>query len=301
MDYPFHAETGKGKYELIHLALGMMISRSIIEFSPSVIGKYITLLKVSAEFDSPTFQVNVAKGLRGSVDEHSLSSSLAISPGMDLFRHCQRYDSTFFADASFSGELTHLSVPFGMLQSLIGIEETSHVFRKLMIASTPAVAVHPIPLHISNLLIQATKKGFSGSSRHLFAQAKTLEYLAALVEHLGASSPSKPERQEKTLERVHAIHDQLVACEGRLPTLDELAGQYGRSAKLLNEEFSQEFGLSIFAFITDYRLLQAHEALQHTDISIKQLAARLGYAHVSNFTIAFKHRFGYPPRSLRRR
>ena len=50
-----------------------------------------------------------------------------------------------------------------------------------------------------------------------------------------------------------------------------------------------------------FRLAQAHSALVQSAVSIKQLAARLGYAHVSNFAIAFKRRYGYPPGSLRRK
>jgi AraC-like DNA-binding protein len=46
--------------------------------------------------------------------------------------------------------------------------------------------------------------------------------------------------------------------------------------------------LAIYSFFTDHRLSQAHAALQQSKISIKQLAARLGYADVSNFTIAFR-------------
>jgi AraC-like DNA-binding protein len=64
---------------------------------------------------------------------------------------------------------------------------------------------------------------------------------------------------------------------------------------------SLEFGSSIHGCMMEHRLSQAHAALRQTDTSIKQLAARLGYAHVSNFTIAYKRKFGYPPGSLRRK
>ena len=37
-----------------------------------------------------------------------------------------------------------------------------------------------------------------------------------------------------------------------------------------------------------------------TDLALKVLAARLGYAHVSNFTAAFRRQFGVTPGSLRR-
>jgi AraC-like DNA-binding protein len=68
-----------------------------------------------------------------------------------------------------------------------------------------------------------------------------------------------------------------------------------------NEEFALGFGSSIHGCMMEHRLSQAHATLLQTDTSIKQLAARLGYAHVSNFTIAFKRKFGYPPGSFRRK
>lgn len=45
---------------------------------------------------------------------------------------------------------------------------------------------------------------------------------------------------------------------------------------------------------------QAHEAILKSDVALKQLSERLGYSHVSNFSAAFKQRFGYAPGSLRK-
>jgi DNA-binding response OmpR family regulator len=115
-------------------------------------------------------------------------------------------------------------------------------------------------------------------------------------DHLCVEQEVFPQRNQRS----RAICDLLIKHEGKAPTLDELAQQFGRSAKLLNEEFADEFGQSIYSFMSEHRLIQAHAALAQTDVPIKQLAARLGYAHVNNFSIAFKRRYGYPPGSLRR-
>jgi AraC-like DNA-binding protein len=53
--------------------------------------------------------------------------------------------------------------------------------------------------------------------------------------------------------------------------------------------------------MTDHRLAQAHALLQTEQISMKVLAARLGYSHVNHFIAAFRKKFGYPPGSLRKK
>lgn len=72
------------------------------------------------------------------------------------------------------------------------------------------------------------------------------------------------------------------------------------SARWLYEAFTREYGQTIFSFITDHRLNEAHVAMREGALPIKAISARLGYSHVNHFTVAFKKKFGYPPGSLRR-
>lgn len=81
--------------------------------------------------------------------------------------------------------------------------------------------------------------------------------------------------------------------------LSEIALKFGRSARALNEEFIQEYGESIFSFITNQRLEEARLAIMNSDISLKKLAQRLGYSHVNNFSAAFTRKYGYGPSKLR--
>ena len=96
------------------------------------------------------------------------------------------------------------------------------------------------------------------------------------------------------------MHEELINLEGEVPTLSDLSKKCGLSARTLNNDFKKEFGESIYAYIKDQRLAQAHAALIETDTPIKVIAARVGYAHVTNFMLAFKKKFGYSAGSLRR-
>lgn len=301
IDYPMPPETGKGGYEVLELVYGMSVVRTTFEFSPAMLGQWVPLLTACIEYHEPSFQAMTQRGLRGSIKEEFPPCHVASSPGMDVFRHTERYCSTFTADGSFSGEAHHVSLSCTVLNQLIGEAMGDRLLSGLEIMKPPALTVRTIPLHISHLLMAAMTPTLIGSTRKLYCQAKILEYLAALGEYVCADPEALPERNSRSKERSQAICDQLMRSDGKLPTLDELAQQYGRSAKLLNEEFAAEFGRSIHGFMMEYRLDQAHAALAQSDLSIKQLAARLGYAHVSNFAIAFKRRYGYPPGSLRRK
>jgi AraC-like DNA-binding protein len=300
LDYPIPPEIGKGRYESLVLSAGVSLVRSILEFSPAVMGKGVALMEVDVEFKEPSFQVMTLRGLRGSAQEHYPPACLTIVPGIDMFRHTEHYRTVFTADGTFGGESYHVSVGRTAMGHLIGDEPAAVLLDKLGITHAPGIAVHAVPLRTSHALIAASSPMLTGLARKVFCQAKVLEYLAALLDYMSAGTREGTSNDQRATQRVHAIHDQLVASEGRLPSMEELALQYGRSAKQLNDEFSRVFGQSIYAFITGHRLKEAHAALVETNIPIKQLAARLGYAHTSNFSIAFKRQFGYPPGSLRK-
>jgi AraC-like DNA-binding protein len=263
-------------------------------------GQLVPILDVDAEFLEPSFQAMTLRGFRGSVQERYPPTRLELAQGTDLFRHTAHYRTIFTADGTFSGETHHVSISRTIMEHLMGGDLVDVLFRKLEIGHCPSVVASPVPLRVSQLLAGSFASMFTGEARKVFCQAKVLEYLAALSSYVNGTPLDQPRKDRRAEQRAHAIHAQLIACEGRMPTLEELAVQYGRSAKLLNDEFSQVFGQPIYAFVTSHRLSQAHSALVETSIPIKQLAARLGYTHTSNFSIAFKRQFGYPPGSLRK-
>lgn len=103
------------------------------------------------------------------------------------------------------------------------------------------------------------------------------------------------------LKQLQHLHDELESLQGKVPTLDGLAQQYGISARVLNDEFRKVYGCSIFTCISELRLKEAHEALLKTDIPMKTLAINLGYCHVNHVIGAFGRKFGYSPGSLRKK
>lgn len=105
----------------------------------------------------------------------------------------------------------------------------------------------------------------------------------------------------KAAERARSVQQQLISTKGKLPSMEELATQYGCSIRTLNSDFLAEYGQTIQVYMTEYRYNLAHTAVQQTTIPLKVLSEQLGYSHVNHFIAAFRNRFGYTPGTLRKR
>jgi AraC-like DNA-binding protein len=83
-------------------------------------------------------------------------------------------------------------------------------------------------------------------------------------------------------------------------TLDELAQVACTSRSVLTERFARYLGQSPMAYLADWRLELAAEALRATSRSVLQVGADVGYESEAAFNRAFKRRFRKPPAQYRK-
>jgi AraC-like DNA-binding protein len=100
-------------------------------------------------------------------------------------------------------------------------------------------------------------------------------------------------RNRASIEEARA---RLLADVRNPPSAAELAQAVGMSEKVLNAGFRELFGTTVFETLRNERLEHARIALENTDLSLKEIANRIGYNQVTNFTTAFAMRYGMPPR-----
>ena len=154
--------------------------------------------------------------------------------------------------------------------------------------------------------IQDRVEGYVNGADIYLTKPASIKELDAVIQSLSRRIhvQSKPEnvflQGSSSKEKVEKLHAYIIGTKGKLPNLNELAKQFGISLRTLNDLFADEYGQSISAFINNYRLSAAHEALEHSDVPMKQLASELGYSHVNHFITAFKRKFGYSPGHLRK-
>ena len=145
------------------------------------------------------------------------------------------------------------------------------------------------------LLESCLTDALTGELRKLHAQARVLDFLVALAGQPPGVAPSAARQR-----RLQTVREELDQLDGRLPCLEALAERHGFTARALNAGFKQAFGQTVYAYVTDRRLEAAHACLRTTELPLKWVAARLGYASVSHFSQAFTRKFGVRPGSLRR-
>ena len=296
---PLPADWGSGTMELHHLGQGMDISRIQVTFEPSVLGQSLPLAVVRGTVPEPMFGVYAIREGRGSIRENRVGMDFPLEAKDCLFQHADYLDFEPVLKATPKFESMTITMGMPVLASLLGQDVAQRLLENLGLRTCPSAAARTLPPSLFRLLHETLPAALTDQMRILFSQAKTLEFLCALSTFLvdgrpaGSCRPGMPALMDK-------LRTDLMAHEGKVPMLGELAETHGLSARTLNEEFRRQFGTTIYNFILDHRLSEARVALEKTDVPMKVLADRLGYSHVNHFINAFKRRYGVSPGSLRR-
>lgn len=82
------------------------------------------------------------------------------------------------------------------------------------------------------------------------------------------------------------------------PSIQQLAKMVSISESKLKKDFKTMYGYPIYEYYQKARMQAAQEKLLTRRYSVKEVAMELGYANLSNFTIAFKKEFGILPSQL---
>ena len=119
------------------------------------------------------------------------------------------------------------------------------------------------------------------------------EYLLKLIDNLSRSKGQLTAVAEVT----QYIDNHLDAKLSR----EQLAGLVYLSPDHLNRIFKQEHGVSIYEYIVNKRIALAADMLENTDLKLNAIALNIGYNNFSQFSKAFKDRYGMNPRDYRNR
>lgn len=298
---PIPDDFGAGYFSSIQLPLDIVVRRACYKFKPEVTGRLFPLANISEEYTEPVLIVQAIKTGRLITYDSGYGEEYILSAADSFFRHINKLDAQTKLDTSENFDVTVLIVGDSVLSDLLGEGQAASLLETLRIMAIPSAVVARLPRHISAILHASFPEHLTGNLSKLFAQAKVLEYICALTEHLAGIGIEENQQETGRLKKLRHLHDEIESLEGKVPTLDELARQYGMSARVLNDEFRKIYGSSIFTYISDLRLNEAHEALLKTTVPMKYLAMNMGYSHVNHFISAFGKKFGYSPGSLRRK
>ena len=114
---------------------------------------------------------------------------------------------------------------------------------------------------------------------------------AALL-RFGAFAPSvHVERVRKVLQIIESTSPRSIR---------DLAVEFKLSHSRLEHWFKEQTGVCLGHLLTEQRLRRAADLLEHSYMSVKEVACAVGYQHASSFVRAFEHCFAQSPGCYRR-
>ncbi len=118
----------------------------------------------------------------------------------------------------------------------------------------------------------------------------TLSMKAAKHDSMKSANVSGPD-----IQLLQHLKNRIDSDPGSVPNAYTLAGDYGFSVSKLTRLFKELYGSSLHAYVIESRLSEAARLLRERNMSICEIAENAGYAKPSQFSAAFKKRFGILP------
>ena len=131
----------------------------------------------------------------------------------------------------------------------------------------------------------------------LLVKGALLRFLALLIAQGRQQLPA----ETADTQRLKTVLQWLSAHYADPLRVADAAGVCSFSASHFMRWFRQMTGQSFIAFLNEYRLNTAAEALQTTDETVLTIASRCGFENLSYFNRAFKAHFGMTPRDYRKK
>lgn len=164
---------------------------------------------------------------------------------------------------------------------------------------------------LERVLWEIVRCPLQGLPKRLFLEGKALEVLGMVVAMeqarqgryscgVAARTPD-PCLPKGTRERVHYARELLLQQVHEPLTLEELAQRSQLNESTLRRGFKQEFGMTVFDYLLDYRLEQARAMLERGTMQVSEVMAAIGLRNRSYFAAAFRRKFGQNPKHYQQR
>lgn len=296
-------DRGRARMNKVYLGDGVGLGRAAYSLSRAPRSELKERLRFVAKVNEPFLSVQHWVRGRGAYEEtldEGPGRQIPFSAGTSIFRLNRVWDASLSTKPGENAENVSLVMPLRTLRGMLGSEHTENLLRRLGLGAEGAAVATRLPPRVIHPLIRSLTSTYEGYVGALMGTARLHEFLAELL----CQNPDDAREKRSSLlryrKRLHELHDSLVDLEGPIPSLDALGRQFGLSSRRLSALFREEFGQSLVRHISERRLDAAHTQLLRSEVSVKALAARYGYAHASHFVYAFKRKFGYSPGSLRK-
>jgi AraC family transcriptional regulator len=121
------------------------------------------------------------------------------------------------------------------------------------------------------------------------------------VEFVGLMNPKASTARRATPRVFTQVLDQIAEQFHEPLTLEQLAATYGQNELRFLRDFTRAIGLTPHAYLVEVRLQAARRMIEHTDLSLADIALDAGFAHQSHMGSAFRKYLAMTPSQYRSR
>jgi AraC-like DNA-binding protein len=150
-------------------------------------------------------------------------------------------------------------------------------------------------LSVVDLILE---KSDNGVKDLLMLKSRTLELLSAFANTLSKYPKRQlltavPERDMRGMAKVeHLISDAIFK---QFPSLRLLASESGFSETKLLVDFKKIYGCTPYRYYVAKQMAYAKEMMQTRQVTVKEIALKLGFQHAGKFSAAYKKIHGHSP------
>lgn len=150
-----------------------------------------------------------------------------------------------------------------------------------------------------NLINQIYECKFSGASKKMFLEAKAVELITIMFEHLKAQFIDEESfvLSKFDMIKIETVDYILKKDLVNVPTLLELARISGMSHTKLNKSFKKVYGNTVFNYLRELRLDEAKRLLLEDKFSITEIAFETGWSSPSHLIKEFTNKFYLTPKA----
>lgn len=174
-----------------------------------------------------------------------------------------------------------------------------------------------LPLEIIDIISQLQSLNHENSLNSLYLESKILECLAILINELTKSQENAFSNQinygnihigtnrtikltSSDIQAIQKAHDILEKSYTNPPTVRALSKMVFLNEQKLKAGFSKHYHMSIGEYTNRLRMNVAANLLSTTDLSVEDIAYKVGYNYSANFSKMFKKTYGKTPLKFRK-
>ena len=165
---------------------------------------------------------------------------------------------------------------------------------------TTATRPFPMTHQMTSIVHELSAPTATGGIGRILSESLALEVIARgllfIDQERERPAPGVSARDRARLMRVQEM---LIANPAGEVTLAMLAREAGMSVSSLKAKFPRVFGKPVVSYLRDLRMEQARRGIEDEGWSISEAAYFSGYHHHTDFSAAFRRKFGIAPSALK--